>query len=109
MAVVARFLVDTSASARLRHPAVRDRLGPLLTAGLVGTYGVLDLEALYSARSPEEHRAVRVDRRTACEHLLTLDEDWSRAAEVQSELAERSGWRSVGLTCWCAPWPSGSA
>lgn len=97
MAVVARFLVDTSASARLHHPAVGERLRPLIAAGLVGTCGALDLEALYSARSPDEHRAVRADRRRAYEHLPTHDADWARAVEVQSALAERGAWRSVGL------------
>ena len=97
MAVTARFLVDTSASARLGHPAVRERLVPLIAAGLVGTCGALDLEALWSARSPQEHATVRADRRAAYERLPTVDEDWGRAVEVQSVLAERGSLRAVGL------------
>ena len=97
MAVVAQYVLDTSAAARRQHPAVADRGVPLLTAGLLGSCAALDLEALHSARSAEEHRAVRADRRSAYEHLPTQDEDWQRALDVHSALAVTGEWRSVGL------------
>jgi predicted nucleic acid-binding protein len=58
----------------------------------------LDLGALYSARSPGEHRGVRADRRLAYEYLPTEDEDWQRALEVQAALAEIGRSRGVGMT-----------
>jgi predicted nucleic acid-binding protein len=76
---------------------VADRVVPLLSAGLLATCAVLDLEALYGARSPGEYRAVRADRRPAYEHLPTEDEDWQRALEVQAALAEVGRWRGVGM------------
>lgn len=97
MAVVARYLVDTSAAARTSDERVLARVGPLLTAGLLGTCGALDLEALHSARSPADHREIAARRRRAYEWLPTHDEDWTRAAEVSSELAVRGRWREVGL------------
>lgn len=62
MAVVARYLLDTSAAARVPAPQVADRVVPLLSAGLLATCAALDLEALYSARTPQEYRTSR--RRT---------------------------------------------
>jgi len=44
MAAVARYLADTSALARLRHPPVAEMLGPLIEAGLVATCGVIEFE-----------------------------------------------------------------
>lgn len=97
MAVVARFLVDTSAAARLSHHQVAERVTPLISAGVVGTCAALDYEALYSARTPAEHERLRVDRRAAYEYLPTNDEHWSRALDVQRALARRSRHRDVGL------------
>ena len=37
MAVVARYLIDTSAAARIHHEGVAERLAPLITANLVAT------------------------------------------------------------------------
>ena len=59
MAVSAQFRIDTSAAARTRLAAVGDRLGPLITGGLVATCATLDAEALHSARSPAELEQVR--------------------------------------------------
>ncbi len=97
MAVVARYLLDTSAAARMPRSPVSDRVVPLLSAGLLATCAALDVEALYSARTPGEYREVRVDRRLAYEYLPTQDEDWQRALEVQAALAEAGRWRAVGM------------
>ena len=97
MAVVARYVLDTSAAGRVRHRQVADRVVPLLSAGLLATCAALDLEALYSARTPQEYREVRADRRLAYEYLPTEDEDWQRALQVQAALADAGRWRGVGL------------
>lgn len=96
MAVIARFLIDTSAAARMRLPPVAERLEPLITGGLVATCATLDAEALYSARSPAEYEQVRTDRRDAYEYLPTDDGHWQQAFDAQRSLA-RTGRRAVGI------------
>ncbi|GAB3345341.1 PIN domain nuclease [Modestobacter lapidis] len=97
MAVIARFLIDTSAAARMRLAAVADRLEPLITGGLVATCAPLDAEALYSARSQAEYEQVRADRREAYEYLPTDDGHWQRAFDAQRVLARTGRHRAVGI------------
>ena len=97
MAVIARFLIDTSAAARMRQAAVAERLEPLITGGLVATCATLDAEALYSARSPAEYEQVRADRRDAYEYLPTEDVHWARAFDAQRVLARTGRHRAVGI------------
>jgi hypothetical protein len=52
MALIARFLIDTSAAARMATPRVGDRLAPLINDGVVATCATLDSEALYSLPKP---------------------------------------------------------
>jgi predicted nucleic acid-binding protein len=98
MAVVARYLIDTSAAARMHHDGVAERLAPLITAGLVATCAPLDFEALFSARNPPDYEQIRADRQAAYEYLPVLDEHWQRAMDVQRSLAGVSRHRGVGLT-----------
>jgi predicted nucleic acid-binding protein len=95
--VIARFLIDTSAAARMRVPLVAERLEPLISGGLVATCASLDAEALYSARSPQEYEQVRADRREAYEYLPTDDGHWHRAFEAQRQLARTGRHRAVGI------------
>lgn len=97
MANVARFLIDTSAAARMPRRVVADRLAPLIQAGVVATCATLDAEALFSARNPAEYEEVRADRRTAYEYVLTEDEHWQRAFAAQRELARTGRHRAVGV------------
>ena len=97
MAVVARFLIDTSAAARMRLAVVAERLEPLITGGLVATCATLDVEALYSARSPAEYERLRADRRKAYEYLPTADEHWQGAFDAQRALARTGRHRAVGI------------
>lgn len=97
MALIARFLIDTSAASRMRLDAVAERLEPLITGGLVATCAALDAEALYSARSPGEYEQVRADRRAAYEYLRTDDEHWQRALDAQRLLARTGRHRAVGI------------
>ena len=71
--MIARFLIDTSAAARMRLTEVADRLEPLITGGHRATCAGLDAEALSSIRSPAEYEQVRADRREAYEYLPTDD------------------------------------
>ncbi len=70
---------------------------PLIGAGLVATCSVLDAESLYSIRTAPEYEQVRRDRRAAYEFLVTDQEVWDRALDVQRALALRSMTRSVGI------------
>jgi predicted nucleic acid-binding protein len=97
VAVIARFLIDTSAAARMRLAVVADRLEPLITGGLVATCATLDAEALYSARGPEEYEQVRADRRAGYEYLPTDDVHWQRAFDAQRALARSGRHRAVGI------------
>jgi hypothetical protein len=76
VALIAQFLIDTSAVARMRHPVVRGRLEPLIIGGVVA-------EAFYSARSPREYQRLWADRHEAYEYLPTDDEHWQRAFTAQ--------------------------
>jgi hypothetical protein len=97
VAVIARFLIDTSAAARMRLTVVAERLEPLIVGGLVATCATLDAEALYSARSPGEYEQVRADRREAYEYLPMDDGHWQRAFDAQRALARTGRHRAVGI------------
>jgi predicted nucleic acid-binding protein len=97
MALSARYLADKSALARISHPAVGERLGPLVESGLVATCSVVLLEVLFSARSPADYRRLR-ERFTLALELADMNQDaLDRAVEVQALLAERSRHRGVAL------------
>lgn len=95
--MTARYLVDTSAAARMNHPLVKQLVGPIVASGVVATTAVLDYEALYSARSRDEFARVRTRRQVAYEYLPTNDEHWQRALDAQFGLAQSGRHRSVGI------------
>jgi predicted nucleic acid-binding protein len=97
VALIARYLIDTSAAARMRHPMVSERLRPLIEGGVVATTASLDAEALYSARGPAEYEQLWADRRTAYEYLPTDDEHWQTASGAQRTLATTGQHRAVGM------------
>jgi predicted nucleic acid-binding protein len=96
-ALIARFLIDTSAAARIPIPEVRDRLAPLIGSGVVATCAPLEAEALYSARDSIDYEQIRSDRRAADEYLPTDDEHWQRAFEAQRERARTGRHRAAGI------------
>ena len=97
MALIARYLIDTSAAARMADAQIADRLAPLIEAGLVATTAQLDAEALYSARNAAEYEQLWSDRRLAYEYLPTNDEHWQAALDAQRALAQRGQHRAVGM------------
>lgn len=97
MAAVASHLADTSALARLRHPAVAAVLTPLIDAGVVATCGVIEFELGWATRSSAEFAQQRADRDTGYEWLATHDEDWRRALDVQATLWRSGRMRAVGF------------
>src|ERR1700726_3470738 len=97
MAAVARYLADTSALARLRHPEVAAVLAPLIESGVVATCGVIEFELRWATRSSAEFDQVRIDRDAGYEWLATHDEDWRRALDVQGALWHSGQIRAVGF------------
>jgi predicted nucleic acid-binding protein len=97
VALTSRFLIDTSAAARMGNALVADVLRDPIRAGLVATTAVLDADALFSARSADEFARLRDDRRIAFEYLPTDDEDWQVAIDAQQRLAQQGRHRSVGI------------
>jgi predicted nucleic acid-binding protein len=97
MALIARYLVDTSAGARATHPAVGERLAALVGAGLVATCGVLDSEALLSARDRLDYERIWLRRRLAYEYLPIEDESWRDALDAQRALAQTGRHTAVGM------------
>jgi predicted nucleic acid-binding protein len=97
MAAVASHLADTSALARLRHPAVAAVLTPLIDAGVVATCGVIEFELGWATRSSAEFDQQRADRDTGYEWLATHDEDWRRALGIQATLWRSGRMRAVGF------------
>ena len=87
MAVAPLYLADKSALARLRHPPVARRLGPLLVDGLVATTPIIDLEVLYSARSLADYEESLAERRALPSYPLTPDVT-DHAIDVQHRLAQ---------------------
>lgn len=97
MALTAQYLIDTSAAARIGHPTVARVVRPLLEAGLVGTTPVLDAEAFFSARSPNEFARMRDNRRVAYSYVPLNDQHWQAALDAQFRLALSGRHRSVGI------------
>ncbi|MEA3020419.1 MAG: hypothetical protein QOI47_1943 [Actinomycetota bacterium] len=96
MALRAYYLGDTSALARSSHPAVAERLLPLLEAGLVARCSVTDLEAGFSSTSPASHEALRQIR--AAWPFADIDQPiLDRAVEVQDALAAQSQHRGAKI------------
>jgi predicted nucleic acid-binding protein len=108
MAAVASYLADTSALARLRHPAVAAILAPLIEAGLVATCGVVEFELGWAARTSAEFDQVRADRSLGYEWLATHDQDWHRARDIQAALssAPATPAPSASPTCSSPPPPN---
>ncbi len=88
MALAPLYLADKSALARLHHPPVGRRLGPLLVDGLVATTPIIDLEILYSARSLADYEEILAERRALPSFPLT-PEVTEHAIDIQHRLARR--------------------
>lgn len=91
------YLADTSALARIRHPAVHTELDRLGRLGLLATCVTVDLEVLYSARSPAEYDTIARRREIGFTELPLHADIARRARSVQAELARRSQHRSAGV------------
>ena len=57
--MTARYLIDQSALARVRHESVSVRLAPFIEAGEAASCAIIDLEVVYSARNHEDLAKIR--------------------------------------------------
>ncbi|GAB2908419.1 PIN domain-containing protein [Streptomyces mayteni] len=92
-----RFLIDKSALARRRKPAVRPILDALSHRGLLAVCGAVEIEVLHSAKSKDDAVRIQGVMRHGFDWLPTPDEVWDRAAEVQSLLVGKGNWRAVSM------------
>ena len=92
-----KYLVDKSALARASQPAVRQRLEEVFSGDEIFTCPLVDLEVLYSARSPSEYEHWWASRHAGYETIPLTPRVGERALEVQRQLAERSHHRGASL------------
>jgi predicted nucleic acid-binding protein len=91
------YLADTSAIARVAHQEVSRELTRLGRQGLLATCLTVDLEVLYSARSPTEYRTISARRALGFIDLPLTAAVAARARAVQALLAGRSQHRAAGV------------
>ncbi|MDA8370810.1 MAG: PIN domain nuclease [Nocardiopsaceae bacterium] len=92
-----RYLIDKSALARMRVPAVAQALRPLFESGALVTCSIIDLEILYSARNQAEYEQVLEQRKVSYDLLPITQDVCDRAVAVQRLLAEKSRHRGASL------------
>ena len=81
------YLIDKSALARMGHPRVQARLGPIIEAGEAATCAIVELEVLYSTRNQSDHTRTRTRRALAYRHIPLTEGMFRRAIDVQGLLA----------------------
>jgi len=90
------YLIDTSGIFRILQDKLRQAWSDQLTAGIIATCPVVELEFLYSARSVAD----RLDKLRLLRDLFGWvpigDHAWERAHEVQQLLTEAGKHRSAG-------------
>ena len=74
-----------------------DELGRLGRLGLLATCVTVDLEVLYSARTPSEYRAIATRRGAGFTDLPLMSEIGDRARAVQLQLSKDSQHRAAGV------------
>ena len=91
------YLIDTSAHARVQHPAVRDIIAGLIADKAAATAVTVDLEAGYSGRDLSDVRAIAERRRSLYAVLPVSEAIAQRARDVQVGMAARGLHRAAGV------------
>lgn len=92
------YLADKSALSRAAaHPAVARVLAGYGQDGLLATCALIDLEVLYSAKSPAEYAEIAALRTEAFTDLPLVPRIGQLARETQAALAEASQHRAAGV------------
>lgn len=90
-------LIDTSAHARVRHPAVRTIIAGLVADQAAATAVTVDLEAGYSGRDFADVPLIAERRRSLYVVLPISEAIAQRARDVQVRLAAQGQHRSAGV------------
>lgn len=91
------YLVDTSAQARSRHPAVRTVIAGLIVDRAAATCVTVDLEAGYSGRDAADVQTISARRKSLYTVLPVTEAIAERAREVQLRMAARGHHRAAGV------------
>jgi predicted nucleic acid-binding protein len=91
------YLVDTSAQARSKHPAVRTVIAGLIVDRAAATCVTVDLEAGYSGRDLADVRTIAERRRSLYVVLPITEAIAERARDVQARMAARGHHRAAGV------------
>ncbi|MDX6294979.1 MAG: hypothetical protein QOH50_4054 [Kribbellaceae bacterium] len=91
------YLVDTSAQARSKHPAVRTVIVGLIVDQAAATCVTVDLEAGYSGRDLADVRTITERRRSLYVVLPITEAIAERARDVQVRMAARGHHRAAGV------------
>jgi predicted nucleic acid-binding protein len=91
------YLIDTSAQARIAHPAVRKIIAGLIADGAAATCVTVDLEAGYSGRDLAGVRLIAERRRDLYVVLPISEVIAERARDVQIRMAARGHHRAAGV------------
>ena len=91
------YLIDTSAQARIAHPAVRKIITGLIADGAAATCVTVDLEAGYSGRDLAGVRLIAERRRDLYVVLPISEVIAERARNVQVRMAARGHHRAAGV------------
>jgi predicted nucleic acid-binding protein len=91
------YLVDTSASARTGHEAVRSVIAGLIADRAAATCVTVDLEAGYSGRSFADVQKISQRRQSLFVNLPINEAIAERACAVQVRMARKSQHRVAGI------------
>jgi predicted nucleic acid-binding protein len=91
------YLIDTSAQARIRHPAVRTIIAGLIVDRAAATCVTVDLEAGYSGRDLADVRIIAERRKSLYVTLPITEVIAERARDVQVRMAARGHHRAAGV------------
>jgi hypothetical protein len=91
------YLIDTSAQARYRHPAVRKVIAGLIADRAAATCVTVDLDAGYSGRDLAEVEIIAERRKSLYTVLPVSEAVADRAREVQVRMASRGHHRAAGV------------
>jgi predicted nucleic acid-binding protein len=81
------FLLDKSAHELARRdPDARQAFETLAVSGLLATCAIVELEVLFSARNPADHRRLKRYLREQCVWLETSDDTLSAAVDLQETM-----------------------
>ncbi|MEU7869272.1 PIN domain-containing protein [Dactylosporangium sp. NPDC049140] len=81
------FLLDKSAHELARRdPDARRTFETMAVTGMLATCAIVELEILYSARNPTDHRRLKTYLRAQCVWLETGDDTLSAAVDLQEAM-----------------------